>query len=361
MVKKTILLTSYAGAFFHDRFALRNPLRRILSRNLKGSPILTVFTVLTLLCLVLFSGGCARTDSSAGKNTQQSDQQGPDQADTSSNILIQGPDTPPEGMRYDDWKGITYTDDTTFHLKSFFGILMDDGSSASANGVYADPEFIEDAVLTITDVKTQPVGGEMKLRSAGYVDITIEMEWTGTIRYVADNEYQAWLSHVLFLDNVPLPFDSCTGVSLLNDLADEESDDFSDEGMMVGQAVDSGFVESDVVWNGRTWRLFANKDTRNSGRTENPYSEIDGKTVVTYNAGIDTTLTLRVPADYDGMALAFRKNLSEDKPLAFKEPEGFRKVSDTYADILTTDFGEKKTADDFYFVRLSDLVKKFGK
>jgi hypothetical protein len=61
------------------------------------------------------------------------------------------------------------------------------------------------------------------------------------------------------------------------------------------------------------------------------------------------------------MALAFRKDLSEDKPLAFKEPQGFRSVSDTYADILTTDFGEKKTADDFYFVRLSDLVKKFGK
>jgi len=86
---------------------------------------------------------------------------------------VQGPDIPPAGVRYDEWKGFEYSTDTSFPVRTYWSFFLEDETRLPDQGLVRDPENIEDAVLRITDAKAEPVGGEMKLRSAGYVDITI--------------------------------------------------------------------------------------------------------------------------------------------------------------------------------------------
>ena len=299
-----------------------------------------------------------------GLQTGQSDSGENDREESEHpNIVMHGPDLPPDGIPYDEWKGISYTTDTRFSLRTFwvlrFGFHND--KLASDFGLHQDPEHIEDAVLEITDVKVEPVGGEMKLRSGGYVDITIETKWTGTLRYTIDggteNEIYSLLASYGWADNDFLPFDTYTGTSLLNYSDDEDDEEI--DGISTGEAYDSGFAESDITWKGRTWRLFAKSDKRNASTMDETTEEKDGLLAVNNPGIVYTIYTLRVPADYDGAALAVDKDMVDEKWNRMDEYGNFLHTSDPYADILTTDFGVKQTADDYYFIKIQDLIEAF--
>ncbi len=105
-------------------------------------------------------------------------------AEDKTEDIMHGPDVPPKGMRYDEWKGFQYTTDREFDLRTFWTITMYDHSKPESHDLFRDPENVEDAVLKIVDAKSEPVGGEMKLRSGGFVDITVELYWTGTMNGV---------------------------------------------------------------------------------------------------------------------------------------------------------------------------------
>ena len=79
-------------------------------------------------------------------------------AEDPSADIMHGPDVPPAGMRYDEWKGIEYTTDTEFALRTFWSICMYDESNAESHGLFRDPEHVEDAVLQIVDARAEPVG-----------------------------------------------------------------------------------------------------------------------------------------------------------------------------------------------------------
>lgn len=318
--------------------------------------------------MLLFSG-CSGTDSTFeppedAESRQESDQskendrKKEDRELDDSFIAIQGPDTAPDGQRYDEWKGIQYTTETSFPVRTYFVVGTYYDKTASSYGIYQDPLHIEDGVLEITDAKAEPVGGEMKLRSGGYVDITIEAKWTGSMCFTSPNEIALFLIHLAWGDNDIEPFDAYTGTSLLNPMDDENKDN---DAINIGEAVNTGFVESDVTWEGRTYRLFAKEDKRNASFEASSYlTGADGSIAVTEPGAVETTYTLRVPADYDGMVLAIDKDITDEKDDHINAYGDFLDNSDTYADILTNDTGKKQTPDDYYFIKVSDLLEKFG-
>lgn len=270
-------------------------------------------------------------------------------------IVIQGPDLPPDGQRYDEWKGFHYTTETSFPVRTYWAIGSFDGRSGAAAGLYQNPEHIEDGVLEIVDAKAEPVGGEMELRSGGYVDITIETRWTGTMNFTTDDEFNTFGTHISWGDNEVLPCDAYTGTSLLNYSGEGSEND----SINIGEAYDTGMVESDITWKDRTYRLFAKSDKRNASFGETSYRYTGSSVSVTEPGAVETTYTLRVPADYDGMVLAIDKDITDEKADHIDDRAEFLPSSDTYADILTTDTGVRQTADDYYFVRVSDLLEIF--
>ena len=303
--------------------------------------------VITLVCLAVLSSGI--TVSADGKPE-----------DPKGGKPVQGPDLPPAGVRYDEWKGFKYSTDTSFPVKTFWSFCMSDGSPLPEQGLVRDPVNIEDAVLTITDAKAEPVGGEMKLRSAGYVDITIELEGTGTMKgYVdfdlLDDRYLNW--GIRWQENHAYPCDACTGTSLLN--YRDADEDKADEDISPGEAVISSMVESMITWEDRTYRLFARSDIRNASTSDASTSYEDSRFSFSYPGRVETTLTFRVPADYDGLVLAIDKDITDEKDDYMDADGNFLPTADLYADILTTGKGVKQTADDFYFVRVADLLEKF--
>ena len=272
-----------------------------------------------------------------------------------SGIVIQGPDLPPDGQRYDKWKGFQYTKETSFPVRTYWAIGAYDGRSGAAAGLYQNPEHIEDGVLEIVDAKAEPVGGEMELRSGGYVDITIETRWTGTMNFTTDDEFNTFGTHISWGDNEVLPCDAYTGTSLLNYSGEGSEND----SINIGEAYDTGMVESDITWNNRTYRLFAKSDKRNASFGETSYRYTGSSLSVTEPGAVETTYTLRVPADYDGVVLAIDKDITDEKADHIDGRAEFLPNSDTYADILTIDTGVRQTADDYYFVRVSDLLEIF--
>ena len=307
------------------------------------------FIFIALVCLIVLIGG------TAVRATEDPEQK-------RSGQPVQGPDIPPAGVRYDEWKGFRYTTDTEFPVRTYWSFHMINGIPLPDQGFIQDPEHIEDAVMRITDARAEPVGGEMKLRSSGYVDITIELEWTGTMNgsvdyYNLDSKYNLWSIH--WEENSAYPCDAYTGTSLLNFRdADEEK---ADEDISPGQAVASSMVESVITWKERTYRLFAKTDVRNAsgGDWDARYDDDDDRLSFSCPGRVETTLTFRVPADYDGLVLAIDKDITDEKEYNLDESGGTVPGKDLYADILTTDQGVKQTADDFYFVRVSDLLEKF--
>ena len=329
--------------------------------------VLGCLTVLS--CLIVLS--CGITASAHGVPEQKmhgwqetrgwQEQKAPEEPEqTRGGRPVQGPDIPPAGVRYDEWKGFEYSTDTSFPVRTYWSFFLANEKRLPDQGLVRDPENIEDAVLRITDAKAEPVGGEMKLRSAGYVDITIELEWTGTMKgYVdydlLDSRYYDW--GIRWEENSAYPFDAYTGTSLLNYRdADEEK---ADEDLSPGQAVISSMVESIITWNERTYRLFAKSDIRNASTSDITSSYEDDRFIFSYPGRVESTLTFRVPADYDGLVLAIDKDITDEKDDNLDAAGNSLPVTDLYADILTTNKGVKQTAGDFYFVRVSDLLKKF--
>ncbi len=267
---------------------------------------------------------------------------------------MNGPDIPPEGIPYDEWKNIEYSTDTIYDVSTYWVGTMSNHTLASDNGFFLDPEVLP-AKLEIVDVKAEPVGGEMKLRSGGYVDITVKTVWTGRFQYyhVGTSESAVWFSFI-WESNSILPYDSYSGTSLLNYSEGEDGKSIS-----VGEATDSGFVESFVTWNGRTFRLFAKSDHRNLGGEAVSTEESDGKTVVKRIQMVEDIYTFRIPADYDGLALCIDKDIFDEKPFRLSEYGDILPYDDLNADILTDDRGGKHSPDEFYFVKVSDLIKLF--
>ena len=157
-------------------------------------------------------------------------------AEDKTEDVMHGPDVPPKGMRYDEWKGFEYTKDTEFDLRTFWTITMYDHSNPESHDLFRDPENVEDAVLKIVDAKSEPVGGEMKLRSGGFVDITVELYWTGTMNGIesayAYEHYYKNPFYVQWSENAAYPCDAYTGTSLLNYFS--TNDDAADDSISPG-------------------------------------------------------------------------------------------------------------------------------
>lgn len=300
------------------------------------------------------SGEASGKENKDGNLFFGSDLSGSGEEDDSA-VVIQGPELPPDGQRYDEWKGFQYTKETSFPVRTYWAIGSYDGRSGAAAGLYQNPEHIEDGVLEIVDAKAEPVGGEMELRSGGYVDITIETRWTGTMNFTTDDEFNTFGTHISWGDNEALPCDAYTGTSLLNYSGEGSEND----SINIGEAYDTGMVESDITWKNRTYRIFAKSDKRNASFGETSYRNTGSGVSVTEPGAVETTYTLRVPADYDGMVLAIDKDITDEKADHIDDRAEFLPSSDTYADILTTDTGVRQTADDYYFVRVSDLLEIF--
>ena len=310
-------------------------------------------------------GTSSGTDSGTSSGTAEGGSDGsrsmPEPDEQDQNVkTIQGPDIPPDGMRYDEWKGFTYSQDTSFKVRTYWTIAMYDHSSPEKHGLFQDPVDIEDGVLEITDAKSEPVGGEMKLRSGGYVDINVELRWTGTMNGyedygASDHDYEPWL--IRWQDTAAYPCDAYTGTSLLNYMYGDS--DSEDTDMSPGQAVASTMVESSVTWGERTYRLFAKSDTRNASSSDWTEREEGSRYYFSCPGTVETTLTFRIPADYDGLVLAIDKDITDEKSYSLDKGGEFVYYDDMYADILTTGNGNKQTADDFYFVRVSDLLEHF--
>jgi hypothetical protein len=175
------------------------------------------------------------------------------------------------------------------------------------------------------------------------------------MNFTTEDEFNTFGTHISWGDNEVLPCDAYTGTSLLNYSGQGNEED----SINIGEAYDTGMVESDITWNSRTYRLFAKSDKRNASFGETSYRSTAGGVSVTEPGAVETTYTLRVPADYDGMVLAIDKDITDEKAAHIDEKAEFLPTSDTYADILTTDTGVKQTADDFYFIKVSDLLELF--
>ena len=229
-------------------------------------------------------------------------------------------------------------------------------SKVSDYDLIQDPEAIEDGKLEIIDCKAEPVGGEMKLRSGGYVDITVELRWTGTMngKESLSGHVPSWM--IRWQENTPYPCDAYTGTSLLNYSG---SDDDEPQDISPGQATATSMVESDITYNGRTYRLFAKSDIRNSSSGDWSTDYSDDYFTFSCPGSVDTTFTFRVPADYDGLVLAIDKDISDQKKDEIDETGEFYQIDDLYADVLTTKKGVKQSPDEFYFVRVSDLIEHF--
>lgn len=292
--------------------------------------------------------------SSSEKASEQSAEETRSGEKTSSRVMV-GPQTPPEGERYDEWKEFDYSDETTFRVKSFFTMVMTDEKSPKEHGFIYSPEI--DGTLEITDASMEPVGGEMKLRSGGYVDITVKTQWEGAIEVQYSGTASVFLDKMAFTNVSAEPCDAYTGTSFLNSVSYEENEEAND--IDVGEAVADSLIESDVTWKSHTWRIYAGDDLKNSSFNE-PKIDSEGN-LTTETAPVSTieTFTFRVPADYDGLVLCIPKDITPLMSERLNERGDFIAADDRYADALTDFTGQQHDASDYYFVRVSDLLKKF--
>ena len=328
----------------------------VKKRMIKGAACLAA-----VLMLSAMGGGSTSTALAEGKGPDNGPEDlagdtDPDAVEDGRKKTMHGPQIPPAGEAYDEWKKLEYTSETEFNLRTYWGIRLWDRSDAEAKGYTRIPEASE-GVLTFIDAHAEPVGGEMKLRSGGYVDITVTVYWTTQLAYLYDQSGTDRVESIGFHDPNVLPFDRYTGACLLN--YSDTAEGKSIEGIYTGEAVDSGFVESDVVWKERTFRLFAREDSRNPGGGGWDHDYQGEKVKVTANCAAETVYTFRVPADYDGLALCIDKDNYDERPYHMNAAGEWLSTTDYYADILTDDRGGLHEPDEFYFIRVSDLLKEF--
>jgi len=293
--------------------------------------------------------------------------------------IIHGPLAVPEGQDYDAWKGIPYSREAAYDAMIDWRVYSTSYSGRSKG----KRQFLRRDELTqkgyaltqervatdfrIVSVTAEPIGGEMKLRSGGYVDITVKTEMSGVLRYeyrfdptLRENEmaisllgYPKDVVHgVRFADPVLQPFDRYTGISLMNTIFDPEA-----EAIMPREATDSGFVESQVTHGNRTYRILARIDSRNTCGSSWKHEMEGDRCLVTVPVSTENIYTFRVPADYDGLALALAKMTYCQVP---EEQEEAPNREEIYVDILTGDDGRALEIGDYWFIRMSDLIDRFG-
>ena len=323
--------------------------------------IIKTAVCLLILLMLLVTGGCSGTGNPSApeekpergrEETSGEEESSPEEPENTGKVM-KGPQVPPAGQAYDEWQGIEYTQETEFDVKTFFGLKMYSGRTPEQEGFTLDPV---EGKLVIISAKAEPVGGEMKLRSGGYVDIEVTAVWSGQLRYSYSEDSYDFTMSAVFQSTPVLPFDSYTGTALFNYSEGDEA-----EGIAVGEASDTGFIESDVSWKERTYRLFAREDHRNTGGGGHNTSQENGRNVVTSDVRTETVYTFRVPADYDGLALSIPKDISSEKPYVLSDAGDILPTSDLFADVLTDDRGVVKETDEFYFIKVSELLKKFEK
>ncbi|MBR2571595.1 MAG: hypothetical protein IKE30_05645 [Clostridia bacterium] len=318
--------------------------------------------------LLILAAGCGAEGNSPRQNGKSGKGQFDGAPDNARKWIIHGPQVPPDGMAYDQWKGIRYSGETKFDVK--LGWYPYGGADKAP---FTDAELeergyqrIEDmpsSVFEIVSAEEEPVGGEMKLRSGGYVDVRIVTRTTAEFRYSyrRSEETEQYLlgflvdriRGIIFADVDLYPFDLYTGVSLLNTVSADE-----DQHISVGEATDSGFVESRVTRNGRTFRLLARADERNASFSGVTREEADGVITVTFPSCVETIYTFRVPADYDGLAVGFPKSVRCDIPSS--EDQESTGPKEVYVDILTDSGGGEIDPENCWFLRVSDLVDSLG-
>ena len=303
------------------------------------------------------------------------DASAPEKGKTRPGQNVHGPLVSPDGRDYDEWKGIVYSPETVFNVAvSWFPYASKETPLTDAQLIGKDYRLepaMPNSRFEIVSAEAEPVGGEMKLRSGGYVSIIIKGESTVDFQYSLNpsgrilndsgKDYSILLkdivSGVRFSSPFMRPFDLHTGISFLNYFEDPDADSVSPL-----EATDSGFVESRVSWNGRNYRILARQDHRNLGSTGwQRDEEGDRMTVHIANVRTEIIYSFRVPADYDGLALCIPKFLEDnarDNVLA-KQNGGEMQQTELYADILTGSDGSAMDMDYFWFVKVSDLLEHF--
>ena len=285
--------------------------------------------------------------------------------------IVHGPQTPPDGKDYASWKGIAWTADTAFDIAVSWYLYSKKNAPLTDRQLEEMDYRLEPEMplsrFEIVRVEAEPVGGEMKLRSGGYVDITVTAESTSDFCYSLDasardperprERYYITndaVSGIMFSGIHIFPFDMHTGISLLNYIRNEDAESISPN-----EATDTGFVESRVTWQNRNYRILAREDHRNLGYTNMTRKTEDGRlTVCILGSVTELVYTFRVPADYGGMALCIPKTVNEARPHRPAE-DSSGDPRELYADILTGSDGQALDPDNYYFIRLADLVAHF--
>ena len=277
------------------------------------------------------------------------------QSESESQVSMHGPQVPPDGLAYDEWKQLPYAADTLFSVKRGWSLKTNRDASELTNMAYAKGADPAGGRVEFTQIQAELLGGEMKLRSGGYMEITVTVRFEISFVYsYKGGPRDDIVSGLSFSADDVQPFDRYTGTSFLN-----FSRYAGSENLNVGQATDTGFVESRITWNGRTYRILVKEDTRNTSLPFFNREERDGKTFVTVPGGTETIYTFRVPADYDGLAFCFARDDTGGGMYSTKDVDGKSAgYTDLYADILTNNDGTPLDPADCWFVRVSDLLRQ---
>ncbi len=303
--------------------------------------------------------GCGKDDSDGWDEEELVDDDGSDldedEDDETPALQMEPPQTPPKNVSYEEWKQFDYTKDKLeFDVTTYWGIHTWDGSLPEDNGFKYITNKKLPGKVKITNATAEPVGGEMSLRSDGYVDIRVDTEWSAEGTYRHDDDYSDRMDYVVFFASGEEFCDGYTGTALLN-YRDEEDNELQS----VGEGVETTMTESNITWNGRTYRLLAGADSRNASWKDNKTEYIAGGYKTTHYFDHYRTLIARVPANYDGLVMALPKDIS-GACSEILEPNGNALAEkDLYADILTDEVGHKHDPSEYYWFKVSDLVEYF--
>ena len=285
--------------------------------------------------------------------------------------IIHGPLEVPEGMYYDEWKEIPYSVDKSFSVVIEWALY--------SSGDDLSPVFLSDEEWTrlgytqitknqpadfrIVSVTAEPIGGEMQLRTGGYVDITLKVEMSSPFQYEylmdsdavsegiqRDSYSKDFVRGIRWAYPSVFPFDRYTGISLLNTIYEDGA------ALHQAEASDTGFVESQVTYGRRTYRILTRSDDRNKGGFFWDREKEGNLCRVRIPSAAETIYTFRIPADYDGLSLAFPKA----SHVSAGKKETAASSDEVYVDILTGDDGRPLDPADYWFVRVSDLIEYFS-
>ena len=309
----------------------------------------------------------------AGNGFRPAHASAPEGGETAPRQIVHGPLVPPDNRDYDEWKGIVFSPETVFDVEVNWHLYSKGQAALTEKQIQAGGYRMEPAApvsrFEIVSAEAEPVGGEMKLRSGGYVSITITGLASTDFQYslnsaasgsVSSSSFYTGSADIVygFTYSSPgmYPFDCHTGVSFLHYFEDPDADYISPF-----EATDTGFVESRVTWKGRNYRILAREDHRNLGSENWKREKADDRIVVRIErVKTEVIYSFRVPADYDGLALCIPKSrLTGGGKSKTGQGSAEPPVRELYADILTGSDGRELDLNDYYFVRVSDLLEHF--